>query len=309
MIKLDIIGAPVSAGAYSPGQEKAPKALRDAGLIQKLRERNFQVDDLGDISKFRWKNDIMNPFAMNSQEVVNSINELAPIVKCSLNNKSKVLVLGGDCTVEIGTVSGAISHEENTGLIYIDLDADLNTPLSTTDGALDWMGVAHMLGIHGTLNEISNIGPTIPLLKPEQIFLFGLGNVKVHEREIISDIKIPHTTIEEIQENPSLSAAKVINGWGKNFSQLLIHLDVDILDFTEIPIAENTRRNMGLKLDQLMNALRILLLSPKFSVLTITEINPDHGEEGVTINHFVNKIVDVLGYLSKNRNMHKLNEK
>ena len=69
-----------------------------------------------------------------------------------------VLVLGGDCTVELGTVAGALSQEENIGLVYIDLDTDLNTPESTEDGALDWMGVAHMLGVQGSIPELVSVG-------------------------------------------------------------------------------------------------------------------------------------------------------
>ena len=59
-----------------------------------------------------------------------------------------MLVLGGDCTVELGTVAGAIRSGTTVGLAYIDLDADLNTP-ETGDGILDWMGVAHLLDVPG----------------------------------------------------------------------------------------------------------------------------------------------------------------
>jgi arginase len=65
------------------------------------------------------------------------------------------LVLGGDCTVELGTVAGAFGHGPSIGLVYIDLDTDLNTPESTADGALDWMGVAHLLGIEGSATELA----------------------------------------------------------------------------------------------------------------------------------------------------------
>jgi arginase family enzyme len=44
---LIIIGAPSSAGAYAPGQEKAPGALRAAGLLECLRAHGIQVDDRG----------------------------------------------------------------------------------------------------------------------------------------------------------------------------------------------------------------------------------------------------------------------
>src|ERR687894_504864 len=62
------------------------------------------------------------------------------------------LVIGGDCTVELGTVAGLLAPEESAkrlGLVYFDLHPDLNVPGSVKEGALDWMGVAHMLGEEG----------------------------------------------------------------------------------------------------------------------------------------------------------------
>src|SRR5687768_11165158 len=64
--RLVIIGAPSSAGAYAPGQEKAPAALRAAGLLEFLSAGGITVDDLGDISGFRWRAEKANPRAMNA---------------------------------------------------------------------------------------------------------------------------------------------------------------------------------------------------------------------------------------------------
>ena len=144
---LVIIGAPSSAGAYAPGQEKAPEALRAAGLLECLRAHGINVNDRGDVPGFRWRADRANPRAMNADQVVIVAKATATRVAAALAEGSATLVLGGDCTVELGTVAGALLGTESVGLVYIDLDTDLNTPESTDDGALDWMGVAHMLGI------------------------------------------------------------------------------------------------------------------------------------------------------------------
>ena len=63
---LTIIGAPSSAGAYAPGQEKAPGGLRAAGLLEYLNARGIIVDDRGDVPGFRWRVDRVNPRAMNA---------------------------------------------------------------------------------------------------------------------------------------------------------------------------------------------------------------------------------------------------
>lgn len=158
-----------------------------------------------------------------------------------------VLVLGGDCTVELGTGAGALLETENIGLVYIDLDTDLNTPESVEDGALDWMGVAHMLGLNDANQKLVNLGPQVPLLKPEQILFFANGNSTSFEKQAIEELGI-----EDVIKDPGDAARSVIDTWGKNFDRLLIHLDVDVLDYIDMPLAENTRRNQGLKFDQLI---------------------------------------------------------
>ena len=59
------------------------------------------------------------------------------------------LVVGGDCTIELGTVAGLLPSGGRLGLLYFDVHPDLNLPSSVKEGALDWMGVAHMLGEEG----------------------------------------------------------------------------------------------------------------------------------------------------------------
>lgn len=293
---LIIIGAPTSAGAYAPGQEKAPQALRTAGLLEYLSTRNIAVDEWGDVPGFRWRVDMENLRAMNVDMVATVATATADHVAKAMAEDAVVLVLGGDCTVEIGTVAGALTGTESVGLIYIDLDTDLNTPESTNDGALDWMGVAHMLGVKGSVPELTKIGPRVPLLDPDQILFFANGNSKPFERRIIEDHNIAEVGLEKVVANPAQAAQSVVDGWAKRFDRLLIHLDVDVLDYLDMPLAENTRRNIGLHFDQLMTALRVFLGAPNWATLTVSEVNPDHGEsDGSTLRTFAAALADALG--------------
>jgi arginase len=87
----------------------------------------------------------------------------------------------------------------------------------------------------------------------------------------------------------------VVNGWARKFERLLIHLDVDVLDFADVPLAENTRRNVGLKFDQLVAALKVLLTAPNWAALTVCELNPDHGlGDGSTLRTFVTALSDAI---------------
>lgn len=293
--RLAIIGAPSSAGAYAPGQEKAPAALRAAGLPELLRAGGITVDDRGDVAGFRWRTDRANPRAMNAGAVAAVAKATAERVASALADDAAVLVLGGDCTVELGTVAGALAGTQSVGLVYVDLDTDLNTPQSTQDGALDWMGVAHMLGVEGAVPEIAGLGPRMPMLRPEQVLFFADDNVEAFERQLIRERGIAEVRLAEVAANPAGAAQAVVDGWARQFDRLLVHLDVDVLDFVDMQLAENNRRNVGLRFDQLMAALHPLLRAPNWTALTVCELNPDHGEsDGSTLRTFSRALADAF---------------
>jgi arginase len=293
--QLAVIGAPSSAGAYAPGQEKAPQALRAAGLLSLLSARGIPVDDHGDVPAFRWRIDRAHPRAMNAGSAAAVARAVAERVAAALEHETAVLVLGGDCTVELGTVAGALIGTESIGLVYIDLDTDLNTPSSTTDGALDWMGVAHVLALEGTVPELAGLGPRVPLLQPEQIHFFADDNSTPFERRIIQDRGIAEVRLADVVADPPGAAQALVDGWARGFDRLLVHLDADVLDFLDLPLAENSRRNRGLRLDQVVAALGPLLCAPNWAALTVTEVNPDHGEpDGSTLRRFAKALADVL---------------
>jgi arginase len=294
--RLTIIGAPTSAGAYSPGQEKAPDALRQAGLIKFLEANNVRVTDKNNIPGFRWKADKENPRAMNMDQVAEVAIALSQKVCQSLKEDEKILVLGGDCSIELGSVAGSLQKSENIGLIYIDLDTDLNTPQSVKDGALDWMGVAHLLSIPGCEQKLASTGKKMPMLNPEQIHFYANGNMTDFEREIIHKHKIRQTSIQDVAGDPGGTAKKICESWTPQFDHLLIHLDTDVLNFIDMPLAENYRRNTGLTFEQLMTSLNEFLKAPNWSVLTITEINPDHSEsDGSTLRVFSERLAEIVG--------------
>ena len=140
---LEIIGVPTSAGSYAPGQEKAPQALRNAGLIGALGHAGIQVVDRGDLPIQRWRPDRANPYAQNLTAVIDYVVQTQERVRTAVASGHIPLVLGGNCTLEIGAIAGHLPTVDRIGLIYLDLHVDLNTPSSTREGALDWMGMAH----------------------------------------------------------------------------------------------------------------------------------------------------------------------
>lgn len=111
--RLALIGAPTSAGAYAPGQEKAPAALRAAGLIARLGAAGIAVHDHGDLPVWRWQPDPADRFAQNLGAVVEQAQAVAQRVRRVANDQI-ALVLGGDCTIEVGVVAGQPDEGEES---------------------------------------------------------------------------------------------------------------------------------------------------------------------------------------------------
>jgi arginase len=279
---LGVIGVPTSAGAFAPGQEQAPAALREAGLLDRLRWSGVEVRDHGDREVWRWRPDRENRRAQNLGTVVEIVRDTARRVSDSIGEGERTLVLGGDCTVGIGTVAGHVSAAERVGLIYFDTHADLNVPDSVREGTLDWMGLAHMLGERGAAPELVAAGSRAPLLEPEDVLLFAWGpeQATAFEREAVERLGISIIPVDEVAADPAGAAARASALMEDRRRRILVHFDVDVIDFTDVPLSENTGRNEGLAYDHALQALDRLLASPCLAGLTITELNPDHAEAG-----------------------------
>ena len=202
-----VIGVPTSAGAFAPGQEQAPAALRAAGFIEALVRAGLVVRDDGDCATWRWRPDRENRRAQNLPQIVAIVRDTAERVAAAANELT--LVLGGDCTVGIGTVAGHARHGR-VGLVYFDLHADLNVPSSVLPGALDWMGMAHMLGEDGAAPELAGVAGCVPLLAPAQVVLFGWGpeQAQPRERDAIGRLHLPVISIDEVSADPHGAAVR-----------------------------------------------------------------------------------------------------
>jgi len=291
---LAVIGAPSSAGAYGPGQEHAPAAFRRHGLISELRASGLDIVDRGDGTLTGWRRDEASPAAANAELVAAVARELADGVATAFTAGHDVLVLGGDCTVELGTVVGALRDGASVGLAYIDLDAELNTP-ETGDGILDWMGVAHIVAIPGSHAGLSTLagGPS-PMLDPSAVRLFATANITASEQAAIDRLGIHVEPLPSVVDDPGAVATRT-REWATAYDRVLVHVDVDVLDYDKFPIAENTGRRGGLELASLTQLLAELCALPNRRALTLTEVNPDHApDERQGIRQLIAMLADVL---------------
>jgi arginase len=299
--RLAVIGVPTSAGAFAPGQEQAPATLREAGLIERLTAAGLEVRDDGDRELWRWRPDRTDPRAQHVALVVAIVADTARRVGEAARSGELTLVLGGDCTVGIGTVAGHAANGGRIGLVYFDAHADLNVPEAVPPGALDWMGMAHMLAEGGARRELVEVGPRAPLLDSEQVVLLGWdpGPATPHERAAIERLGLAIVPAAEVSADPPAAANRALGLLGEDIDTLIVHFDVDVVDFADTPLSENPGRNEGISYAAAAAALRPLLGSPLLAGLTVTELNPDHIEQGSgSVQRLVADLADGLAATS-----------
>jgi arginase len=285
MRTVTLIEAPTSAGGYAPGQEDGPRALLEAGLVERLEAAGVAVQRAGQVPPFRWRPDPDNPRAANAGAVIDRAGRVAALVR-SARAEDTIVVLGGDCTVGVGTVAGLQDRVARLGVVYVDRHADLNVPDSTADGALDWMGVAHMLDIDGTVDGLAALAGHRPMLSSGQISFLGLGRRTDFEAEV---------DVQMAASDPLRSARTALSRLSA-CDGLAVHFDVDLVDFLDAPLAENTDRGSAPSLTACGEMLCELLTDARVRALTVTEFNPHHGaQDGSITERLLEVLVSCLG--------------
>ncbi len=108
------------------------------------------------------------------------------------------------------------------------------------------------------------------------------------ERAVIERRGITAIPVGDVAVAPEVAAGAALGAIPDVVDSVLVHFDVDIVDFTDLPLSEERIRNRGLTFSQAIRVLRTLIADERFAALTITELNPDHGaEDGSTLDVFV----------------------
>ena len=296
---LALIGAPTAAGAHSPGIEKGPAALRAAGLVKRLRAAGLDVHDHGDLPVEPFRIDRAQPGGHNVGGVVAVAQAVRERTAEALAAGELPLVVGGDCTIVIGVLAALIAHSSGGGgLVYLDAHPDLNTPGGAAQGALDWMGMAHVLNVPGALPEIAALGPRVPLLTWDDVAFLSYVDSEVTEaeRRLLDEHEPLRYSFGLLQERGRELASQTARALAGRDGTFIVHFDVDALDFAQLPIADDAyQRNQGLSPREASEVLAALAADAAFGGLVVTQVNPDHAAgQGPVLEEFCDLLAAAL---------------
>ncbi|MBI1737800.1 MAG: arginase family protein [Acidobacteria bacterium] len=289
---IALIGAPTSAAAHGPGNEKAPAALRAAGLVERLNAAGFMVNDLGDIETQLFQQDDESPRARNLDGVVRALNALRPKVEEAAKSGALPLVLGGDCTIALATVAAVRRYYRHVGLLYMDRHPDLNVPASTPSGRLAGMVLAHVVGRGAP--ELVRFWSEPPLVREPDVSLFGCEDYDTYERDLLRTSPIRHFSANEIlRRGVARSAQSAVEHIHSDTRNFVLHLDADVISGEEFSASEFTSPG-GLRLSDVREALDVFIRPKNLLAVEITAYNPDRDPDGSAARMLVELIVSAL---------------
>jgi arginase len=290
--KIALIGAPSSAAAFQPGSEKAPAALRAAGLVDRLKAAGFEVHDYGDCAQRLFADDDEHRRARNLPAIVAGLNDLKLHAETAIKSGALVLVLAGDCAQSIGLLTGARRYYKHLNLIWFDRDADLNTPATTPSGRIDGMVVAHIVG-RGAPELVRFWGET-PLVREPDVLLYGISRLDPPEQEVLAKSPLRHVTAQQIAaKGAEKSASDALTQSHADTRDFILHLDVDVISGDELP-AVNVPETGGLTLAQVRDSLKKFAAHKNLLGLDIAQFNPDKDPDGSAAKKIVDLLVEAL---------------
>ena len=290
--KIALIGAPSSAAAFSPGTEKAPGALRAAGLVERLQSAGFEVTDYGDCAPRHFADDEEHRRARNLTEIVAGLNDLKPRVELAVKSGALVLVLGGECVQVIGLLTGARRYYKHINLLWFDRDADLNTPATTPSGRIDGMVLAHIIGKGAP--ELVRFWGEPPLVREPDVTLFGLARLDPPEQDFLARAPLRHVHATDIQaKGAATAAADALNHLHADTREFVLHLDLDVIAQEEFP-AVVVPGSGGLSLEDVRAALREIVRHKNLVGLDVAQFTPDKDANGDCAKKIVDLLVESL---------------
>ena len=203
MKPVHIINVPLDLGASRRGTDAGPSAFRIAGLSRAVKRLGYDVTAETDIPVPAMETRNTDNSSTRFKEEILAVCESLAQVSCdAMQNAEIPLVIGGDHSIAMGTVSGISAHfrrqEQDLGLIWFDAHGDMNLPETSPSGNVHGMPLAHLLG-HGDA-DLSNVFGCHPAVKPEHVVLIGIRDIDRGEREIIRKSGITAFTMRDIDE-------------------------------------------------------------------------------------------------------------
>jgi len=291
--KVALIGVPTSAGSHGPGAERAPAALRAAGLAARLEAAGFEVADHGDTPTFLYKTDEEHPRARNTDAVVQSLSALRAKVEIAVKSGALVLILGGDCSITPGTIAGIRRYYRDAGVFWMDRDADLNTPTTSPSGCVHGMTVAHLTGRGAA--EIVRFSADMPMVREPNLALYGIERLDPPEEQFLATSTLRTYYAEDIaRRGAGVAAREALERIHAAQIPFVLHYDVDVISAPEFTACGFPAEG-AIHAAHIREALAEVVAAPQLLAIELCEYFPELDAEGSAARFLVEMFAEAMG--------------
>ena len=295
---IAIVGAPTSIGirTYDSGEprylDRAPGVLRELGLVQRLG-----ASDLGDVIPPPYRDYVRPPGrARNEAEVGAYCRTLGERVDEATGDGRFAVVLGGDCSIVLGSLLGARkSAQGSVGLVYIDAHADFGTPEESRTGSVASMCLALAVGRGET--PLARLAGDEPLVHGKDVVLIGrrdaaepwYGHAALATSPILD---IPGAALSD-RGAADVAAAALERLTSPGSRGFWIHLDADVINPTVMAAVDSPEPG-GPTIKELADLLIPLVRHPRALGLELTIYDPGLDPDRSCAARLVSLLENVL---------------
>jgi arginase len=293
-MQIRVIGAPIDLGADRRGVDIGPTAIRYAGLSDQLIQLGYTVHDIGNLHiPLPESISIGNSRLKYLEPIIQVSEELAREVVAALKENEFPLILGGDHSLALGSISGVAQVYPNVGILWIDAHADFNTTGTTPSGNIHGMILAALAGLGD--KRLTDIGGWSPKINMDTIVIIGARDLDAGEKNLLREHHIHVFTMSDIDHRgigEVMQQALAIAGRGNQ--PIHVSFDMDSLDPREAPGVGTPVRG-GLSYREAHFAMELISQSQQMVSMDMVEVNSILDRENATAQLAVELVLSALG--------------
>jgi len=274
---IHVIGVPMDLGSGRRGVDMGPSAIRIAGLAGHLTELGHTVIDEGDLDIRNMEQlKVGDPSARFITEISHASRLLAERVQRVIGKGHFPLVLGGDHSIAVGTVSGAAAwgrkRGRKLGVVWVDAHSDINTPKTSPSGNVHGMPLAALLGLGP--GPLGAIGGRFRKVDPGNVALVGIRSVDEGERSHLRALGVHVYTMADIDRHGiHIVMEKAIANVTDGTELVHVSFDLDAVDPSLAP-GVGTPVKGGLDYREAHLVMESMNDAGVMTSLEIVEVNP-----------------------------------
>jgi len=295
---VHVMGVPMDLGSGRRGMDMGPSAIRIAGVAQRLTELGHKVVDEGDIViKNMEELKVGNERARYLPEIARASAIIARKTERIMGLGHFPLLLGGDHSIAVGTISGiaafARGQGARVGVLWIDAHGDINTPETSPSGNIHGMPLAVVLGYGPP--ELTSIGGPPPKVDPANVALVGIRSLDAGEKKRLKETGVQVHTMADIDRHGVHRVMKKAISQATDGTDFVhVSMDLDAVDPAVAP-GVGTPVKGGLDYREAHLIMELIADAGVMSSLELVEVNPILDQHNASAEFAVELVQSAFG--------------